>query len=72
MSDAWSTEEDERLRSLARSGLSIAEIAQQMQRSKPSIRARATKLTIAIARDRNPQTCLKALRVAYLGVKVKQ
>ena len=49
----WSTEEDERLRSLARTGFSLTEIAHQMKRSKSSVRARATKLTIALARDRN-------------------
>jgi hypothetical protein len=55
MAPLWSAEEDEQLRCLARSGISLAEIAQQMQRSKSSVRARATKLTIALARDRNPQ-----------------
>jgi hypothetical protein len=51
----WSIEEDERLRAMARSGISLAEIADLMQRSKSSVRARATRLTIALARDRNPQ-----------------
>jgi DNA-binding NarL/FixJ family response regulator len=49
----WTTEDDQELRSLARAGFSLVEIAQRMQRSKSSVRARATKLTIALARDRN-------------------
>jgi len=32
----------------------MAEIAQQMQRTKSSIRTRASKLKIAIAREENP------------------
>jgi hypothetical protein len=50
----WSPAEDEQLRRLALSGLSLAEIASQMERSKSSVRNRALNLTIAIARDRNP------------------
>jgi hypothetical protein len=50
----WSPDEDERLRKLALSGASMAEIAQQMQRTKSSVRARALKLKIAIAREENP------------------
>jgi len=50
----WSPDEDARLRKLALSGASMAEIAQQMQRTKSSIRTRASKLKIAIAREENP------------------
>jgi hypothetical protein len=50
----WSPDEDERLRKLALSGASMAEIAQQMQRTKSSVRTRALKLKIAIAREENP------------------
>ena len=50
----WSPEEDDRLRKLALSGLSLAAIAEQMKRSKSAIRVRAEKLKVAIARDRNP------------------
>jgi hypothetical protein len=50
----WSAEEDERLRKLALSGASLAQIAEQMLRNKSSVRNRASKLEIAIARDRNP------------------
>jgi hypothetical protein len=49
----WSPAEDERLRKLALSGLSLAEIARQMERSKSSVRSRALKIKVA-ARDRNP------------------
>jgi DNA-directed RNA polymerase specialized sigma24 family protein len=34
--------------------LSLAEIAKQMERSKSSVRSRALKVKVAIARDRNP------------------
>jgi DNA-directed RNA polymerase specialized sigma24 family protein len=50
----WSPAEDERLRKLALSGLSLTEIARQMERSKSSVRSRALKIKVAIARDRNP------------------
>jgi hypothetical protein len=50
----WSEEEDERLRKLALSGASLAQIAEQMLGNKSSVRNRASKLEIAIARDRNP------------------
>jgi hypothetical protein len=49
----WSDEDDQLLRSLAFSGYSLAEIAHQMVRSKSSVRSRALKIEIAIARDRN-------------------
>jgi len=66
----WSAEADERLRALARSGLSLAEIAHQMQRSKSSVRARAIKLAIALARDRNSQQAGPA--PSELGLKAKR
>jgi len=47
----WSPDEDERLRKLALSGASLGEIAKQMQRTKSSVRTRALKLKIAIARE---------------------
>jgi hypothetical protein len=57
----WSDEDDQQLRSLALSGFSLAEIARQMVRVTSSVRSRALKLGIAIARDRNPmQGPLKA------------
>jgi hypothetical protein len=54
MSDPWSQEQDEKLRMLASSGMSMAAIAAQMKRTKSAIRTRAAKLKITIARDRNP------------------
>ena len=54
----WSPEDDERLRELALSGASLIEIAAQMGRNKASVRHRAQKLNIAIARDRNPKQAL--------------
>jgi hypothetical protein len=50
----WSDEEDEQLRQLARSGFGMVEIANLMQRTKSSVRVRALKLNIAIARQENP------------------
>jgi hypothetical protein len=50
----WSDEDDQQLRSLALSGFSLAQMAHQMVRSKSSVRSRALKIEIAIARDRNP------------------
>lgn len=50
----WSEEEDEQLRKLAKSGIGMAEIAQTMHRTKSSVRVRASKLGIAIARQENP------------------
>jgi hypothetical protein len=49
----WSPEEDDQLRKLALSGLSLAEIAARIERSKSSVRTRALSMNIAIARDRN-------------------
>jgi hypothetical protein len=65
----WSPAEDERLRKLALSGLSLAEIAGQMERSKSSVRARALKMNIAIAYDRNPMQT--TARLGDLGLKAK-
>ena len=50
----WSDEDDQQLRGLALLGFSLAEIAHQMARGKSSVRSRALKIEIAIARDRNP------------------
>ena len=49
----WSAA-DERHRELALSSASLAETANQMQRTKSSVRTRALKTNIAIARDQNP------------------
>jgi hypothetical protein len=57
----WSNEDDQQLRSLAQSGFSLAEIAHEMGRSKSSVRSRALKIAIAIARDRNPMQGPKKL-----------
>ena len=43
----------------------MAEIAQQMQRTKSSVRTRALKLKIAIAREENPMQ--KGKRAAPRG-----
>jgi len=55
----WSIADDELLRKLARSGASLAEIAIQMKRGKSSIRSRAFKMKVTIARERNGMTPLK-------------
>jgi len=53
-SGPWSPDEDERLRTLARSGFSLTHIAHELERVKSSVQARARGLKIATARDRNP------------------
>jgi hypothetical protein len=50
----WTAEEDDHLRNLALSGFSLAEIALRMLRGKSSVRNRALKMKVPIARDRNP------------------
>ena len=62
---AWTSSEEERLLKLALSGASMAEIAQQMQRTKSAVRTRALKLKIAIAREENPMQ--KGKRAAPRG-----
>jgi hypothetical protein len=59
----WSPADD---RKLALSGASLSEIAAQMDRGKSSVRTRAVKMNIAIARDRNPmQTAQKAIAALF-------
>jgi hypothetical protein len=49
----WTEDDDTQLRKLALAGLSIAEISREMTRGTWSVRARAIRLDIAIARDVN-------------------
>jgi hypothetical protein len=49
----WSLVDDDLLRKLAKSGASLPVIAVQMQRNKSTVRSRALKLGIAIAKDGN-------------------
>jgi len=48
----WTAEEDERLRKLASEGRSVATIAERLKRSDSSIRHRAEKLKISVAKVR--------------------
>jgi hypothetical protein len=48
----WAPEEDQRLRALALSGTSVAEMAQQMKRSEEAVRSRAYRLKILVAKSR--------------------
>ena len=50
----WSIDDDKRLRESARSGMGMVEIALHSSRTKSAVRARADKLSIAIARQENP------------------
>ena len=59
MNRAWTLDEDERLRKLALAGLSLRELALEMGRGTSSVRVRAIKLDIAIARDLNGTQKLK-------------
>jgi hypothetical protein len=63
----WTAEEDEHLRNLALSGFSLAEIAHRMQRGKSSVRNRALKMKIQIARDRNPMQAPQKLPGGFSG-----
>ena len=47
----WTEEDAERLRRLARTGLSLSQISREMGRNVSSIRLQAQKWDIAIARD---------------------
>jgi hypothetical protein len=48
----WTPKEDERLRALALSGASVAEMAKQMKRSEEAVRSRAYRLKIVLAKSR--------------------
>jgi DNA-binding IclR family transcriptional regulator len=63
----WSPDEDDRLRNLARSGLSVTEIAHELGRNRTSVYRRAAKLKIVIARDRKPSPGL-----VEIGLKAKK
>jgi hypothetical protein len=65
-STPWSPEDDERLRKLARSGLSVTEIAYEIGRNRTSVSRRAAKLKIVMARDRKPSP------VVEIGLKAKK
>jgi hypothetical protein len=65
----WSDADDQRLRSLAQSGLAIRQIALRMNRSHNVIRRHAAKLKIAIASGRNVMATVD--RLVGLGLKVK-
>jgi hypothetical protein len=56
----WAPEEDERLRALALSGASVAEMAKQMKRSPEAVRSRAYRLKIVVAKSSNKRLRLKA------------
>jgi hypothetical protein len=49
----WTAVDDSQLRQLAMAGSSLTEIAFEMSRGMSTVRARALRLDIAIARDRN-------------------
>ena len=48
----WSPDEDERLRTLALSGASVAEMAKRMKRGEEAVRSRAYRLKIVVAKSR--------------------
>ena len=59
-SPPWTPEEDERLRKLALTGTSAAPMAKQMHRSMASVRNRAARLKMVVAKSRNQGLGLKA------------
>ena len=56
---SWTSDEDLQLRKLAQAGSSLTQIAREVHRNQSSVRARAIKLDIAIARDMNGMQKLK-------------
>jgi hypothetical protein len=52
--------EDERLRKLALTGISVAAMAKQMHRSMAAVRNRDARLKIVVAKSRNQGLGLKA------------
>ena len=48
----WTPEEDELLRKLARSGESVMNITERLNRSDHSVRTRAVRLNIVLAKSR--------------------
>ena len=68
----WTREEDERLKALAVTGLSLKELSHELGRSLSSTRTRASKLRVAIARDLNgTQKRASARRWDAQGLKRK-
>jgi hypothetical protein len=70
----WDTIDSERLRALAAAGLSRAEIAIEMKRSKNAVGEWAKKLSIAIAKPRHPrqrQMRLETARLQRIEAKAK-
>ena len=65
----WSDDDDQRLRSLAQSGLAMRQIALRMNRSHTVIRKHAAKLKIGIASGRNVIATVD--RLVERGLKVK-
>lgn len=64
----WSTDDDQRVRDLARSGLGLGDIAIQMNRSVSVIHRHAKMLNITIASDRSGMTS----RHVEMGMKAKK
>jgi hypothetical protein len=65
----WSTDDDQRVRDLARSGLGLGDIAIQMNRSISVIHRHAKMLKITIANSRMGKTT--ADQLADRGLKAK-
>jgi hypothetical protein len=66
---AWSEGEDRRLRDLARSGLTVPQIALEMNRSRSVIQRHAVKLRIKIATGIRVMN--RVDRLVDLGLRVK-
>jgi hypothetical protein len=65
----WAPEEDQRLRALALSGASVAEMAKHMKRSEEAVRSRAYRLKIVLAR-RNRQRANRLTRQGGAAPKI--
>jgi DNA-binding NarL/FixJ family response regulator len=51
----WTPEQDDRLLKMARAGESVSNIAKQLNRSRGSIRLRAARLQIVLAKSWKPK-----------------
>jgi hypothetical protein len=65
----WTLEEDERLRALAMSRISVAAMAEQMKRSEAAVRNRAYRLKLVVTKSRLRQ---ESDQLVELGLKVRK
>jgi len=70
-SPPWTLEEDERLRALAMSRISVAAMAERMKRSEAAVRNRAYRLKLVVTKSRLLKR-QQSDQLVELGLKVKK